>query len=174
MAETFEQYRKRLLGYLGTRDPIQVQRRTPGKLERLFTGVSRTVLTARATPRKWSATEIVAHLADAELAMSWRLRSMIASPGVSLPWWDEGVWAVRLRYQFTPWRESLARFKALRLANLALLRGMPTSYWDQCYGSHEKRGRQTVRDFVTLEAAHDLNHLRQIESLVSSGRRKTP
>ena len=166
MAETFEQYRKRLLGYLGTRDPIRVQRRTPGKLERLLTGVSRTALRARSTPKKWSATEIVAHLADAELAMSWRLRNMIASPGVSLAWWDEAVWAVRLGYQFTPWRESLARFKELRLANLALLRGIPATYWDKCYGTHAKRGRQTLRSFVTLEAAHDLNHLRQIESLV--------
>jgi hypothetical protein len=98
--------------------------------------------------------------------MAWRVRNMIAAPGVPLSWWDEAVWAERLGYRLTPWRESFARFKELRLANLALLRGIPASYWDQCYGNHEKRGRQTIRDFVKLEAAHDLNHLRQIESLV--------
>jgi hypothetical protein len=34
------------------------------------------------------------------------------------------------------------------------------------YGVHEVRGRQTVEEFVRLEAAHDLNHLRQIDRIL--------
>jgi predicted metal-dependent hydrolase len=36
----------------------------------------------------------------------------------------------------------------------------------ECYGVHEVRGRQTVEEFVRLEAAHDLNHLRQIDRIL--------
>jgi len=168
MTESFPEYRARVLGYLGSRDPVGVLRVTPSQLARLLTGASRAVLTTRPAVDKWSVVEIVAHLADAELAMSWRIRNAIASPGVALTWWDESVWAERLGYQSIPWRASLGRFKVLRLANLSLLRSLSPSAWDSCYGTHAKRGRQSVRDFVTLEAAHDLNHLRQIRALVQS------
>ena len=171
MTESFPEYRTRILGYLGSSDPVGVLRVTPGALVRLLTGASRVVLTTRPAPGKWSAVEIVAHLADAELALSWRIRNAIAAPGVALAWWDESVWAERLDYQSIPWRASVGRFKSLRLANLALLRSLPPTAWDACYGTHATRGRQSVRDFVTLEAAHDLNHLRQIKALLPSGSR---
>ena len=164
MTESFAQYRTRVLGYLGSRDPVGVLRGTPGQLVRLLTGASRTVLATRPVVGQWSVVEIVAHLADAELAFSWRIRNAIASPGAALAWWDEAVWAERLGYQSIPWRASLGRFRALRLANLSLLGSLPPAAWDSCYGTHAKRGRQSVRDFVTLEAAHDLNHLRQIRA----------
>jgi DinB superfamily len=167
MTESFPEYRTRVLGYLGSRDPVGVLRVTPGQLARLLTGASRAALTTRPAPGKWSVLEIVGHLADAELALSWRLRNAIAAPGVALAWWDEAVWAERLGYQAISWRVSLGRFKALRLANLALLRSLPLAAWDGSYGTHPTRGRQSVREFVTLEAAHDLNHLRQIRALIT-------
>jgi hypothetical protein len=166
VTESFAQYRTRVLGYLGSRDPVGVLRVTPGRLVRLLTGASRKILETRPAAGKWSVVEIAAHLADAELAFSWRIRNAIASPGASLAWWDQAVWAERLRYQVIPWRASVGSFKALRFANLTLLRSLPPASWDACYGMHAKRGRQSVRDFVTLEAAHDLNHLRQIRAII--------
>ncbi len=170
MAETFDQYRTRLLSYLGSRDPLRVQRRTPTEIERLLKSVPRATLLRRAAEDKWSIVEIIAHLADAELAMTWRLRSMVATPGVPLAWWNEAIWAQRLEYQKVPWRDSSARFKSLRVANLSILTSLPSALWDACFGIHETRGRQSVREFVTLEAAHDLNHLRQIRALLNQNR----
>jgi hypothetical protein len=86
--ETFADYKARVLNYLGSRDPIRVQRATPAALERRLRSVPRAVLNRRPAPLKWSITEIVAHMADAELAMGWRLRSMLSSPGVALARWD--------------------------------------------------------------------------------------
>lgn len=171
MTETFAEYRVRVLGYLGTRDPIRVQRATPGALERRIRELPRAVATRRPAPGKWSIAEIVAHLADAELAMGWRLRSMLATPGVALAWWDQDQWASRLGYAARPVGESAAFFRALRMANLHLLVGVPRRWWDACTGVHEVRGRQTVAEFVALEAAHDLNHLRQIDGILAQARR---
>src|SRR5580700_11940734 len=89
MAETFEAYRTRVLSYLGGAEPIGVQRATPSQLESRLHDVAPEVLTRRPGPEKWSIAEIVAHLADAELAMGWRLRNMLANPGVALTWWDQ-------------------------------------------------------------------------------------
>ncbi len=130
MTETFPEYRLRVLGYLGSRDPVRVLRGTPGRLTRLLTGAPRAVLAARPAPGRWSVLEIVAHLADAEMAMSWRIRNAITTPGVLLAWCDEALWADRLGYQQTPWRTSLTLFKSLRVSNLALLRSLPAAAWD--------------------------------------------
>ena len=54
----------------------------------------------------------------------------------------------------------------LRESNLRLLESVPRLRWVDCYGVHEVRGRQTVEEFVRLEAAHDLNHLRQIDRIL--------
>jgi hypothetical protein len=56
---------------------------------------------------------------------------------------------------------------ALRESNLRLLEPVPRARWVECYGVHEVRGRQTVEEFVRLEAARDLNHLRQIDRTLS-------
>jgi hypothetical protein len=111
--------------------------------------------------------EILAHMADAELAMSWRFRNMIATPGVHLQWWDEHLWSQACDYSHIPAGRSLEVFRTLRRSNLGLLRSIPREKWDTYYGVHEKRGRQSITEFVRMEAAHDLNHIRQIKALVS-------
>ena len=172
MSETFAQYQARVLGYLGSRDPIRVQRATPAALERRLRGATRAVLARRPAPGKWSISEITRHLADAELAMGWRLRAMLATPGVQLAWWDQDLWAERLRYRDGSTRDAAALFRSLRMSNLRLLATVPRAWWDECYGVHEVRGRQTVTQFVRLEAAHDLNHLRQIDQILKVASRR--
>ena len=166
MAETFNEYKKRILGYLGKQDPIRVQRATPAKLALLIRGVPRKKLSRRPAPGKWSAIEIVAHLADTEIAMAWRLRMMLERSGVRLQWFDQDKWARKCSYARSDPRKSVGLFRALRESNLALLRSVPRRKWNSCYGIHKVRGRQTVAEFVTLEAAHDLNHLRQVERIL--------
>jgi len=166
MTETFEAYRTRVLSYLGDEEPIGVQRATPAELDRRLRDVAPEELIRRPAPERWSIAEIVAHLADAELAMGWRLRNMLANPGAALTWWDQAIWAERLRYAQQDTSLSAGFFRVQRESNLRLLESVPRGWWAECYGVHEVRGRQTVEEFVRLEAAHDLNHLRQIDSIL--------
>jgi DinB superfamily len=69
MSESFEEYRARVLSYLGDRNPMRVLSNTPARLRRLTSDVSPRVLAKRPAVGKWSIVEIVAHLADAELAI---------------------------------------------------------------------------------------------------------
>jgi hypothetical protein len=145
---------------------MAVQRDTPSQLDRRLRDVAQEELIRRPAPEKWSVAEIVAHLADAELAMGWRLRNMLANPGVALAWWDEAVWAERLGYARQDAKLSAEVFRVLRESNLRLLESVPRAQWVECYGVHDTRGRQTVEEFVRMEAAHDLNHLRQIDRIL--------
>jgi hypothetical protein len=164
--ESFEQYRSRVLGYLGSRDPMRVLRTTPRRLERLIAGRSRFELARRPAVGQWSVNDIAAHLADAELAFGWRIRNVVATPGVHLEWWDEHLWSEKLEYARAPVRASLAAYVALRVANLRVLRSLPPAVSGAAFGVHAKRGRQTLRDLVVMEAAHDLNHLGQVRALL--------
>src|SRR4029079_1739852 len=129
MAETFEAYRNRVLSYLGDQDPIGVQQATPSQLEHRLRDVTPEELIRRPAPDKWSIAEIVAHLADAELAMAWRLRNMLADPGVTLAWWDAAVWAWRLSYAQQDVSLSAEVFRVLRESNLRLLESVPRARW---------------------------------------------
>jgi len=139
MAETFEAYRTRVLSYLGDEEPISVQQATPSQLDRRLRDVEPEELIRRPAPEKWSIAELVAHLA---------------------------AWAERMGYAQQDASLSAGVFRALRESNLRLLESVPRARWVECYGVHEVRGRQTVEEFVRLEAAHDLNHLRQIDRIV--------
>ena len=50
MPESFAEYQARVLGYLGSRDPIRVQRATPAALDRRLVGVRRSTLVRRPAP----------------------------------------------------------------------------------------------------------------------------
>ena len=129
MAETFEQYRERVLDYLGNRDPLRILRTTPATLSRLIHRVPRRVLAMRPAPKKWSVIEIIAHLVDTEIAYAWRIRNVLATNGTALPWFDQDRWAKRLNYRDTDPKEMLAAFRSLRRANLLLIESVPRRRW---------------------------------------------
>jgi len=57
-------------------------------------------------------------------------------------------------------------FRLLREANLRLLRRLSPREWE-AEGHHTERGRITVRDLARHMAAHDVNHILQIERLLA-------
>ena len=171
MTETAQQYTQRILGNAAGKDALRVQRSAPGRLARLTKGLNAKELRKRPAPGKWSVTEILAHLADSELAVSWRLRSTLASDGIALQAYDQDVWASTFKYAKSNPKTSLDRFRALRESNLALLKAVPKQLLEN-YGMHAERGKETVTHLTKMVAGHDLNHLRQIEQIVkASGKR---
>lgn len=166
MPETEEQYRERLAGYVKNQDPLTLQKRTLGELTRLVDGASRQQLTHRPSPGKWSTVEILAHLAEDELVTSWRYRQMIEHDGERLQGFDQELWARLGDYQKWDAHEALNMFRLLRAANLRMLAALSAEQWERS-GNHAERGKITVRDLARHMAAHDINHLKQIEHLLT-------
>lgn len=167
MTETQEQYKARILGYLGSRDPMQMLAAAPSTLERLVEKASTEQLARRTAPGKWSAREIIAHLADDELVGAYRIRMILSAPGTDIQAFDQDVWAETGRYGSSDPVSGLALYRALREANLTLLRALEPEEWDR-FGIHAERGRESVRDIVAYYAGHDVNHFRQIEASLGS------
>ena len=166
MPETAQQYTQRIVGYVDGQDPLKVQAATPKKLERLIGRISPARARKRPAPDKWSIGEVAAHLADAEIVLGWRVRAVLGAPGTPIQAYDQDAWARTGQYGKRNPRESVALFKALRAANLALYKSLTAEQW-KLYGMHSERGQESLEHVVRMIAGHDLNHLQQIERIVA-------
>jgi DinB superfamily len=165
MNETPQQYTRRILGYVEGKEPLEVQASTPGKLERLIKGLSMTKLRERPAADKWSVSEIVAHLADAEIVTGFRMRLILGAPGAPIAAYDQDSWVTSGHYEVRDPRKSVEQFRVLREANLALLESLTPEQWKH-YGMHSERGQETMELIVRMAAGHDINHLQQIERIL--------
>jgi uncharacterized damage-inducible protein DinB len=154
-------YSAALLALLGDRDPWQVMGELDSALPALVVDLTPVELHQPEAPGKWSALEVVAHLADTELVYRYRLRRIVAQPGTAISGYDQDAWARGLRYSEVDRDETLALIRALRTASLRWLRGLSSSELDRV-GVHSERGEESVRHTVSLIAAHDLVHRAQL------------
>jgi len=164
-AETAGQYHARLGSYVRGKDPIAMQREAPHTLASLIEGAPDEMLGRRAAPGKWSVRAILAHLAEDELVSSWRYRQMIEHSGATLPGFDQDEWARLADYDSWSAREALEMFRLLREANLRMFGRLTPEEWRR-WGLHAQRGRITVEDLARHMAAHDINHINQVRSLL--------
>ena len=110
-------------------------------------------------PGKWSAAEIVCHLADCEIVFAFRLSQTLAEDGPTIQPFDQDKWAAR--YSGVPVAEALAAFSALRKWNLRLIRDALPGAASRTM-THPERGTMTFQAVVETMAGHDLNHLGQL------------
>ena len=172
MPETTEQYIHRILGYVEGQDAIKVQRATAGKLKKSISGLSSSQLKWRQEPAKWSIAEIIAHLADAEIVASWRMRSVIGENGITIQPFDQDQWASVFNYRGRDARRSLEVFRSLRENNLLMLKEITPETWDN-YGMHLERGKESIAHLARMFAGHDTNHILQIERIVKELKAKS-
>ena len=166
MPDTSE-YLTRIRDYASGKDPLEAQAHSPDILAELIADAPNERLTKQPATGKWSVAEILAHLAEDEIATAWRYRQMVEHSGIELAGFDQELWAKLGNYAARPPQESLALFHLLRGANLEFLRGLSAEQWD-CFGIHAERGRITVRDLAAHMAGHDANHIEQIRRIKGS------
>ncbi|MGB8493609.1 MAG: DinB family protein [Candidatus Acidiferrum sp.] len=167
MKETVQEYVQRIQGKLAGQDPLKVQATTAKRLARLIKGATPAKLRKRPAQEKWSAAEILAHLADSEIVVSWRVRSILNAPGTPIQAFDQDAWVVAGHYGKRDARKSLEQFRVLRETNLALYKMLAPEQW-KLYGIHAERGEESIERIVQMMAGHDINHLEQVERILAS------
>ncbi len=110
--------------------------------------------------------EILCHLADTEIAFSFRWRQALAEEHHIVQPFDQDHWATH--YSSMPGEEALTTFIALRRWNATLLDRLSPGDWERRL-IHPERGEQTFRTLVETMAGHDLNHLEQLERIAGGG-----
>ena len=161
-------YVRALLDLLGSQDPLAVLGEQLPWLERRTAGLDEAALRRPEVPGKWSVIEVIQHLADAELVLSFRTRMVLTEDQPELQGYDQDRWATELRYVGVPLDLALAQLRGLRAANLQLWRTL-TPEQRQRTGLHSERGPESVDLMIRMMAAHDLVHRRQIDRILGGG-----
>src|SRR5271156_1025436 len=166
MGETPQQYSQRIMKGIEGKDPLKTQSATPKKLESLVRRAPASKLRKRPAPDKWSVAEILAHLADTEIVVGWRIRSILGAPGTPIQAFDQDAWAAVGNYAKRDPRKSIEQFRAMRDANLAFYKSLRPEQWKQS-GLHSERGEESLERIARMIAGHDLNHISQMERILA-------
>ena len=115
---------------------------------------------------KWPARVILCHLADCEVAFAFRFRQALAEPNHVIQPFDQDAWAHPYSSPSLSAAAAIEAFSALRRWNLALLKNVPQASFSKPV-IHPERGPMTFKLLVETMAGHDLNHLRQLDTIAS-------
>lgn len=109
-------------------------------------------------PGEWSAAQCLAHLADAEISLSLRIRMMLTSDEYSFTSWDEDAFAAIKVDRDS--QHSVDVFTSLRMSNLELLAGLSDAQLART-GIKPNGDPVSVIDYVNLMSQHTRGHLEQ-------------
>ena len=134
------------------------------QVARSLEGFPPDLLTARPIPGKWSATEIVHHLADSETTSGLRLRRLLVEDHPLIQGYDQEAYAARLNYNRRELAPALDAFRGARASAAQLFEFMSDEDW-QREGTHSESGSYSAEDWLNIYAAHAHNHAAQIRRL---------
>ena len=129
---------------------------TPGELD------------AKPAPGKWSAREIVHHLADSEMTAAIRLRRLIAEENPVITGYDQDEFARRLFYD-RPIDSSLQALRFARETTADLLDRLQPADWMRA-GTHSEHGPYGVEQWLKIYSGHAHNHAEQITRARGGGK----
>ena len=123
-------------------------------------GASEEQLAAKPAPGKWSAREIVHHLADSEMTAAIRLRLLLATDRPTIHGYDQDRFAERLHYD-RPHEAALEAFRYARECTAQLLERLTEADWLR-EGTHTEAGAYGVLRWLEIYGNHAHRHARQI------------
>lgn len=124
-------------------------------------------LTSRPLPGKWTAREIIHHLADSETTSAQRLRKLLVEDHPVIEGYDQDQFAIRLKYNERETGPALDAFRAARATTSQLLALMSDDDWRR-EGRHTESGRYSAETWLAIYADHAHNHAAQIRRLRSA------
>lgn len=167
MKETPQAYTQRIMSLIEGKDSLKTQAASAKQIDRLLRKASASRLRKKPAPDKWSVSEIIAHMADTEIVIGWRIRSIVGAPGTPIQAYDQDAWAAAGLYSKRDPRKSLAQFRAVRDANLAFYKSLSQEQW-KYFGLHAERGEESIGRIADMIAGHDINHISQIKRILAA------
>jgi DinB superfamily len=152
--------------FLANRDALQVAAETPDRLVKIAKKLGQKGMERSYAPGKWPARVILCHLADCEVAFAFRFRQALAEPNHVIQAFDQDAWARPYSSVDLSGAAAIESFSALRRWNLALLKSVPKGTFSKPV-THPERGVMTFNVLVETMAGHDLNHLRQLDTIAA-------
>lgn len=135
---------------------------TPRLLSRLFRRISQENWHRPTGPDRFSANEVVHHMAFWEPVARWRAEQALAQDGVEVPDWDEDLHAKEFSYSTLDPLAALDRFALEREKTMQLFDGLKGEEWLRKF-PHPVKGTLTIYAWAATMLGHDLYHLAQLD-----------
>ena len=148
--------------YLGDREPIAALREASSRIDALISGWLPPDFERSYEPGKWSARQILTHLAHVELATAMRVRMALTTPSYVVQPFDQDRWMER--EPVVDGRAAADAFLALSRLNTHLF-GTLTAADLATPISHPEAGDITVEWLLHMLAGHQVSHLQHLEQI---------
>lgn len=147
---------------LGSRDPILAMRESAARYRAIAGNWSPAQFERSWAPGKWTARQLLVHLAQTELALGTRARMALATPNYVAQNFDQDAW-VGLERGLSG-RDALDVFLALVAMNRSLFETLSPAERATPL-AHPEYGALTVDWILHQLAGHQIHHLSQLEAV---------
>ena len=149
---------------LGNRKPLDALGDTAERIRQLVTAWNDDAFEKSYAPGKWSARQILVHLAQTELALTTRARFALTQQGYAAQAFNQDDWMPI--DDGADARTALAAYVSLRGLNLAMWKRLTKEQVDRAF-SHPEYGDLTVGWIMAQMAGHDIHHLKQLQAIAA-------
>lgn len=156
--------------YLGDLEPVETMRRNVARIRALVSDWTPAQFDRTYAAGKWSARQILTHLAHTELALGTRARMALTIPNYAAQSFDQARWITR--EGDVSGRDALEAFAALSRFNTTLFESLSDED-RQTSMSHPEYGSISVDWIIHLLPGHQLHHLQQLEQIGAGGQATT-
>lgn len=137
---------------------------TSARLRQAVAGLDETALHWKASPDRWSIAEVLGHLTDHSVVVSFRIRAVLAGATETLPALAQDAWVDGQRTNESSAAGILEDFEALLRYNIRLLDRLQPHGWAKS-GVNAQGTTVSVADIARGFAAHVERHLGQIDRI---------
>jgi hypothetical protein len=147
---------------LGDREPLEALADTPWRIRRLVENWTDEDFERTYAPGKWSARQVLIHLAQTELALTTRARFAATADGYTAQAFSQDDW-MPLDGDASA-RVALDAYLALRQMNVAMFRRLTPRQRAREF-AHPEYGTLSVWWIAAQMAGHDIHHLKQLGAI---------
>jgi hypothetical protein len=147
---------------LGDREPLAAMRDSIARMISLTRGWTVADFERPYAPGKWTARQVVIHLAQTDLALGVRARMALATPNYTAQAFDQDVWLRRETRLSGP--DAIAALAGISRMNVALFETLSSADRETAM-AHPEYGSITVDWIIYTIAGHQIHHLAQLADL---------
>ncbi len=147
---------------LGDREPLAAMRDSIARVQAMTRAWGAAEYERPLAPGKWTARQILVHLAETELALGNRARMALTTPGYEAQKFDQDGWMALDAWLSGP--DAVAALAAIGRMNVALFDRLSDAQREVAM-AHPEYGAITVDWVIHMIAGHQLHHIGQLDTI---------
>ena len=148
---------------LGDMDVMAALREGPARIKAIVGGLTPAQMASSYAPGKWTAAQLLVHLAQCEFVFGSRVRMALTQDGYTVQPFDQDAWL--RREAGTDGQVAFWAYYAMRHLNLQLFAALTPEERRRAF-THPERGPMIVEWVLESLASHERHHLPQLETIV--------